>query len=212
MKKEVSRTKHVQKLFLTGLLVILPVGLTCFIVVWLFNTFDNLLGRFIQNWIGFRIPGLGIILTLALIFLVGLIVSNVVGKKLNHLVEKLFSSIPLVKTIYTPIRDMIRNFSGEGKQALQRVVMVEFPDKQTKSLGFVINDAVQVNNKQMVSVFVPTTPNPTNGFLMFAESAALEDVDMEVDDAIKLIVSMGSIIPDAWKPAVLPPEGVSDMN
>lgn len=196
MKKILNSFKNV---FLTGLFVALPIAVTIFVIIWFFKLVDSLLGDLLANVFNVYIPGLGILTTIALIFAIGLLTSNVIGKKLTHYVEGLLLKIPIIKTIYSPAKDIMKNFSGKSSSSFRKVVLVEFPSEGMNSIGFVTKEYMQVKGKTMHAVFIPTTPNPTNGFLIYVEPHKYQDLYIPVDDALKTIISLGSISPDIFK-------------
>jgi len=186
--------KKIEKWFLAGIAVVLPVAVTIFVLIWLFNLLDGIFRNLIEKIFGWTIPGLGLLVLLIIIFLVGIFVSNFVGRKITGWFEKLIGKIPLIKTIYNPVRKIISGLSSEKTESFQKVVMVEFPQKGKKSIGFITNSNFTLEGEDKVSVFVPTTPNPTNGFLIIVDRKDLEILDMTVNEGLNTVVSIGSTI------------------
>ncbi len=120
--------------------------------------------------------------------------SNFVGRKITGWFEKIIGKIPLIKTVYNPIRKIISGLSGEKTESFQKVVMVEFPQKGRKSIGFITNSNFTLKGEEKISVFVPTTPNPTNGFLIIVDRKDVEILDMTVNEGLNTVVSIGSTI------------------
>ncbi|MFO7612311.1 MAG: DUF502 domain-containing protein [Clostridia bacterium] len=186
--------KKIRKWFLSGLAVILPVGLTAFILVWLFNLLDGILRNLIAWVFGKDIPGLGLLFLLIFILLVGLFTSNFIGGKITVWFEKIIGKIPLIKTVYNPLKNIISGLSSDTAGSFMKVVVVEFPMKGSKSIGFITNTNFSIGGEDKISVFIPTTPNPTNGFLIMLDKDDAEILDVTVNEGLNMVVSMGSSI------------------
>jgi len=187
--------KRFKKYLGTGLLVILPISLSLYIIFIVARFFDNILSAPIDGIIGFHIPGLGIVIVLLLVLLIGLFSSHFIGKKIATLIEKIFGNMPLVKKLYSPIRDIVKTFIGtdKGKKSFTKVVLVDFPTKESKSIGFITNEDVTINGVVYSSIFIPTTPNPTNGFLIYKKYAELKILDVTVEQGINMVISMSTV-------------------
>lgn len=200
--KHKTKLKTIQNIFLKGFFVILPIGLTIFLLIYLFDLLDNLLGTPISNVIGVDIPGLGFVILLGTIFLIGLFVSNVVGHRITKMIEDIFKNMPIVKKFYTPIKEVMKSISGEDRVgSFRKVVYTEFPTSGAHSIGFITNEGIDFGGILKDAVFIPTTPNPTNGFLVYLEPSQYQVVDMPVEDAVKMVVSLGTVSPDMMKSA-----------
>ncbi len=186
--------KKIEKWFLSGIAVVLPVAVTIFVLVWLFNLLDGILRDLINKIFKVDIPGLGLLVLILLIFLIGMFTSNFVGRKITGWFEKIIGKIPLIKTVYNPVRKIISGLSSEKNESFQKVVMVEFPQKGRKSIGFITNSNFTLEGEEKISVFVPTTPNPTNGFLIIVDRKDVEILDMTVNEGLNTVVSIGSAI------------------
>lgn len=178
-----------------GLLVIVPVALTVGVLVFLFGLLDNWTQPLAKRLLGREIPGLGLLLTLLLVYVTGLLSTNLLGKKLLELFDRLLENLPLVKTVYTASKQLVEAVSPGGRRAFRRVVLVEYPKKGTFALGFVTGDGIGPLKNQMVSVYVPTAINPTSGFLIFAEPGDILESGLSIEEAIKLVVSGGVVRP-----------------
>jgi len=190
--------KALQRHFLTGLLAITPLAVT----VWILWRFYKLVSGFMRLWIG-RVPGLGEmypepVLTLLgvsvfvlVIVLVGLFTRNLIGIAFFRLVDRFFERIPVVKSIFTALKQIAAVFLRDQRTAFQQVVLFAYPRPGLYSLGFVTRDEP---GDAMVNVFLPTTPNPTSGFMLLVPRHELEVLPIPVEDAIKLIVAGGSIM------------------
>ena len=200
--------RRVRNIFITGLLVTLPIAFTIFILNFLFNTLDNWLSPGITKLLilagapileDFRVPGLGVAATVLIIFLVGVLTKNIFGAKLVQLGEMIVEKIPIVRNIYTGAQQVVTTIAHTDTNAFSRVVLVEFPRKGIHAMGFVTSETkgeVQaLLEDDVVSVFVPTTPNPTSGFLVFLPQNDIIDLSMSVEDGIKLIISCGIVTP-----------------
>ena len=186
--------RKIEKWFLSGIAVVLPVAVTVFVLIWLFNLLDGILRNLIDRLFGINIPGLGLLVLIIIIFLVGIFTSNFIGKKITGWFEKIIGKIPLFKTVYNPVRKIISGLSGEKTESFQQVVLIEFPQEGRKSIGFITNSDFSIDEGENVSVFVPTTPNPTNGFLIIVDKKDVEVLDMSVNEGLNAVVSIGSAL------------------
>jgi uncharacterized membrane protein len=195
---------NLKNIFLTGLVVIVPVGLTLYILVFLIGMMDGLLTLIPQKYhsnalIGFHIPGLGIIITILLIFICGLMTKSIVGNRIVLYGEGLLDRIPIVRSIHLAIKKIVDSMVLYRSRSFKKVVLVEFPRKGAYTLAFVTgesaNEIYSKTGERCVSVYVPTTPNPTSGyFIMFPEHEVVQ-LDMSVEDAFTLIISGGIVHP-----------------
>ena len=191
--------KHLRTFFIAGLFTVLPIALSFWILGSVLVGLDSILGDQITSFLGFRIPGLGLILGVGFILIVGMITSNVVGKKMTEVVENNLVRIPVLKTIYLPIRDILNNFSDKKSNNFKKAVLVEYPKAKIYSMGFITKESIEVDGIPKTVVFIPTTPNPTSGFLVYLNKGDYMEIDIPVDKALKSIVSLGSISPDVIK-------------
>ncbi len=178
---------------LKGLLVLLPIGLTFLIFGKVLNVLDMILGRTIYKIIGMKIPGLGLLAAILLVAATGALASNVIGRKITLLMEESMANFPIVKAIYNPIRDVVKNFTSKSSNNFKKAVFVTYPMEDSYSIGFITKERVQVGDKLKTAIFIPTTPNPTSGFLVYLSSDKYKELDIPVDVALKAIVSLGSI-------------------
>lgn len=201
------RTK-LQNLFIAGLLVLLPISITVFILTFIFKKLDNLLSpAFVKLLIlsglplqeGQSIPGLGFVATIIIIIFTGLITKNILGKKLFGLGEILVEKIPVARSIYSGAKQIIDTVSKSQLDAFNKVIMVEYPRRGLFSIGFVTCESkgeIQENiEEDVVNVFIPTTPNPTSGLLIFVPKKDVIPLSMSVEEGIKLVVSGGIVTP-----------------
>ncbi|KUJ73095.1 hypothetical protein AVO41_03950 [Thiomicrospira sp. WB1] len=190
---------------IAGLLVWLPLGVTVAALIFLINLFDRsllLLPASLrpEQWLGVDIPGLGIILSLVLIFFTGMLVANFFGRYLFGWWEKLLSRIPLVRSIYTAVKQISEALFGEGAQTFQKAYLIEYPRKGLWTIGFQTSKTVgeaqiKTGFGEVVNVFVPTTPNPTSGFFLIVDRQEVHELDMTIDEALKMVISGGVVVP-----------------
>ena len=181
--------------FVTGLLVSIPLGATILILVWLFNTVDNLLQPFITDIWGRTIPGVGVGVTVVLIYVVGIIASNMLGKKLIQYGESLLGRIPVFRYLYTGIKQIVDSFSAPDKTGFMQVVLVEFPRKGMRAIAFVTNEITDESGQKLLNILIPNSPNPMSGFLQIVKEEEVVRTKVSVDQALKMIVSAGRMTP-----------------
>ena len=200
--------KDVRKRMLTGLLLILPVYVTFFVVKFLFSFVGGTLAPVIKKVLQFYgvalpkssldefiITFFGIILTFIALYFIGIFAANFVGKAIISYFENLLTKTPIIRTIYSSVKQIIHAVSLPGKQAFKRVVLVDFPKEGTKSIGFVTSDTQYNKEQKYITVFIPTTPNPTTGFLIFVTEDTVTDTTLTVEEAFKTLFSGGVLTP-----------------
>ena len=188
-----------------GLLAIVPIAVTFWILKFLFNFLDSLASPFLKK-VGIEIPGLGIILTLLFIFVLGLIITNVLGKTLFNWGEKILAKLPIVNTIYNTIKQITSAFSGSTVKSFQQVIFIQYPREGLWTMCFVTNQSKNENGDTFYHVFVPTTPNPTSGvFIVIPKKDAIHP-DISVEDGLKAIISGGILDPGNSLSGKLPPQ------
>lgn len=203
MLKRVKR--RIRNIFITGLLITLPIAITFFILKFLFKNLDALSPVFTELLIqagapipeGFRIPFIGFFMTFLIILLVGILTTNIFGKQIVHLGETLVEKIPFVRRIYSGTKQVVVAFANTDTDSFKKVVLIEFPRKGIHAIGFVTGEArgeVQKHTHgQVINVFVPTTPNPTSGFLVFSPPEEVQEIAMSIEDGVKYVVSGGIV-------------------
>ena len=185
--------RNLRRHFLTGVLVIIPIGATIFILYWIFSSIDNILQPVIQLTLGRPIPGVGFGITVLLIYLVGVIASNVVGRRLIGYGESLLAKVPLVRPLYAGIKQLVEGFSMPGKAGFTEAVLVEFPRKGIWTIGFVTNESLLKSGEKQLNIFIPTAPNPTSGFLQIVREDEVIRTNIPVDEAVKMVISAGKV-------------------
>jgi uncharacterized membrane protein len=196
--------KHLRTKIFAGILVILPLGITFLVLKFVFNTLDNIIGPLIPHVMiypfnqKFSIPGLGIIAFFLLLYLIGLITTNVLGRKLVTWGDSLFNNIPVVKNIYSASKQLTDAFSASRKGSFRQAVFIEFPQEGNYMLGFVTNELTDSENQKKVAVFIPTAFIPPQGFLLFLPKEKVLPSPMTVEEAIKAIMSAGIVAPHSF--------------
>lgn len=193
-----------KKYFITGLLIWIPVAITAWVLAMIVNIMDQsllLLPATIrpEALMGFYIPGIGAILTLLVVFITGLVATNIIGQRLILFWEGVLTRIPVVKSIYYSVKQISDTlFSGSG-EAFRKVLLVRYPHPEAWSVAFLTSTPATsisaVVDEEHVGVFIPTTPSPVNGFFFFVRKSDTIELDMSVDDALKYIISMGVVAP-----------------
>ena len=186
--------------FLAGIVVLVPIGFTLYLTIFLIKISSKLLPNEINpnNYLPFSIPGLEILLSVIIIIIVGGISLSFFGKRIVSIINEIFKKIPILRTIYSAIGQMTQSFTSTGKDK-KSVVLVEYPKKGSWAVGFATKEnegeISKKVNKQMINVFVPTTPNPTSGFLLMYPKDEVIYLDMSFEEASKFIVSAGTSDP-----------------
>ena len=182
--------------FLAGILVVVPLAGTALIIKWLFEAIDGVLEPAVEAIFGRPVPGIGFVVLILLVLLAGLIVSNVLGKRLVSYGESLLSEVPMVRELYNTFKQVLESVLLPHKGGFKEVVLIEFPRPGMKTIGFVTNRIKDSSGQDLVTIYIPTTPNPTSGYLEILPAADVVALDMPIDDAIKMIVSGGMISPE----------------
>jgi uncharacterized membrane protein len=190
-----------RRYFLGGILAIVPLIITIFVLRFLFLRIDGILSPFITELLGYKVPGLGLVGTIILIFLAGFLTANVIGSRLFKIWEIFLVKTPLVRTIYGSSKQLVQAISTTDKQSFKQVVMVEFPRKGLYYLAFVTNEIKVVlkdETREFVIVFIPSTPTPFTGWTMFFPKEELTPLDLTVEEGIKFFVSGGIVSPERF--------------
>jgi len=205
--------RKIKTYFLAGLIFLIPLIGTIYVLYVIFKFFDGILRPFFQAGIGMTIPGLtlfpgiSLFITILIIFLVGILISNTIGKKIMESFETSLFKIPLVRGIYGIIKEVINSLLLQ-KRDFQRVVVIEYPRKNVYALGFVTGESFikskDLDGKDLITVFVPTAPNPTSGMIILFPGNEVYTSNLSVEDALKFIVSGGFVIP--------PPEKIEENS
>ena len=184
---------HIQAKLGAGLLVWIPLAVTFMVLKFLFVSIDSLLRPVIERTLNFSFPGLGILLTIILLYITGVLTTNIFGKYLVHLGERILLRLPFVRTIYQSVKQIMQTLSMPSEQRFKKVVIIEYPRHGLRAIGFVTGATLGANNQRFVSVFIPTSPNPTSGMLELIPEEDVEEAKISVEEALKIIMSGGII-------------------
>jgi uncharacterized membrane protein len=202
-----------RRYFISGLLFWLPIWATYVVIKFLVDILNNSVSLMPHPYqpdvlLGFHVPGIGVFISLVVILVTGLLVANFLGRKLVGLWESIVTRIPLVRTVYTGVKQVLDTLFSPGGQSFRKVLLVEYPREGMWSLAFQTGDGTDevehsVNEGEMVSLFIPTTPNPTSGFLMLIPRKKVIELKMSVEQALKYVISLGVVQPES------PPKKIS---
>ena len=202
-----------RKWLFAGLLVVLPVAITLWVLQWIINTLDQTLLILPNAWhpdrlLGFHLPGLGVLLALGVLLLVGAGASNYVGRHLLGWSDGVFNRIPVVRSIYSGVKQVSDTLFAENGNAFRKAVLVQWPRPDVWTIAFVTGapggDVANHLQGEWVSVYVPTTPNPTGGYFVMLRRSDCIELHMSVDEALRYIISMGVVVPPAVSPQTPP--------
>lgn len=204
-----------KRYFITGLLVLVPLVITIWVLKALLGLMDQSLLLLPTSWrplaqTGYDIPGIGALLTLLIVFVTGMIATNFFGKRIILFWESLLSRVPVVKSIYYSVKQVSDTLFSDSGQAFRKALLVQYPREGSWTIAFMTGqpggDVVNHLKGEYVSVYVPTTPNPTSGFFLMMPKADVVELDMSVDEALKYIISMGVVAPGARKARASTPD------
>lgn len=193
-----------KKYLIAGLLVWVPLGITMLVIKLLVDITDQTLVLLPEKYqpevlFGFKIPGLGVVLSTLVVLITGMIVANFFGRSIVGMWEKFLARIPFVSKIYTGVKQVLETVLSSQGQSFRKVLLIEYPRKGIWTLAFQTSsesgEAHHRINRDLVNIFVPTTPNPTSGFFLMIPREEVIELDMSVDDGLKKIISMGVVVP-----------------
>jgi len=191
-----------------GILILVPLWVTFSILEYLINKFDNIMALLPEAYqpdtlLGFHIPGLGLIIVLIIVFFTGMLATNFVGNYVVNMWDALLSRIPLVRSIHASVKQILSTMLKPSGQSFRKVLLIEYPRKGIWTLAFQtgsgLPEITEHLDMEMISVFVPTTPNPTGGFLLLIPKKDATELNISVDSALKMIISLGVILPKELK-------------
>lgn len=206
--------KFIRRYLVAGLLVWVPLGITLLVVRLLVRWLDGSLLLLPEAYrpeslLGFSIPGLGVLVSVLIVFFTGVLVANLFGRSLVSVWERLLARIPLVRSIYSGAKQLAETMFSEAGQSFRKVLLIEFPRKGLWTLAFQTGtdagEARLKTGRDLVNVYVPTTPNPTGGYFVMVPREDVVELDMSVDDGLKMLMSMGAVVPGAHGPAAPSP-------
>ena len=201
-----------KKYFITGLLVLVPLLITVWVISTLIQTMDQTLLLLPEHWrpkklLGYDLPGFGVLLTIVIIFVTGLVATNIFGQQLIEWWEKLLTRVPVVKSIYSSVKQVSDTLFSSSGNAFRKALLVQYPRQGSWTIAFLTGvpggDVSNHLQGDYVSVYVPTTPNPTSGFFLMMPKADVIELNMSVDQALKYIISMGVVAPPDSPPKLL---------
>lgn len=207
-----------RRYIMAGLLVWLPLGVTILVIKMLVDLMDRTLlllpARYQpEQLLGMHIPGLGVIVAVVVVLSTGIIVANLFGRKLVEGWESLLARIPLVRSVYSAVKQIAETMFSSSGQSFRKVLLVEYPRKGLWTLAFQtgtdIGEAQQKTERDVINIYIPTTPNPTSGFFIMVPKEDVVELDMSVDEGLRMIISMGSVVPNAIKEELTSPSEVS---
>ncbi len=198
----------VKRYLITGLLIWVPLVITVWVLNLLVSTMDQTLLLLplelrTEQWLGVHIPGLGVLLTLLIVFLTGLLAANIIGQRMVLFWEGLLARIPVVNSIYNGVKQVSDTLFSPTGQAFRKALLVQYPRQGSWTIAFQTGvpggDVANHLQGDFVSVYVPTTPNPTSGFFLMMPRSDVIELDMSIDEALKYIISMGVVAPSSGK-------------
>lgn len=217
-------SKALKKYLITGVLVWLPIAVTIWVITYIVSASDQLINLLPSHWqpkyfLGFNIPGLGVIVAVVVLFITGLFAANVLGKRIISAWDALLGRIPVVKSIYSSVKKVSESLLSDSSRSFKTPVLVQFPQPNIWTLAFV-SGHIPLSLKQglpegdeYISVYVPTTPNPTGGYYIMVKKSDVREVDMSVDEALKYVISLGMVMPDDLeKPMIALPKSMPSEN
>ena len=195
----------IKRYLITGLLIWVPLVITFWVLDLLVSTMDQTLLLLptefrTENWLGFHVPGMGVVMTLVIVFLTGVFATNLLGARLVHLWHEILNRIPVVNWIYSSVKQISDTLFSSSGQAFRKAVLVRWPSPGMWTIAFLTGtpggDVANHLKGDYVSIYVPTTPNPTGGYFVMMPREAVIELDMTVDEALKYIISMGVVVPN----------------
>ena len=213
--------KALKKYLITGVLVWLPIAVTIWAMTYIISAADRLISLLPESWQpqhfwGFNIPGLGIVAATVVLFVTGVFAANVLGRRILGAWDSLFGRIPVVKSIYSSVKKVSESLLSDSSRSFKTPVLVPFPQPGIWTIAFVsghIPDKLKGSLPQdddYISVYVPTTPNPTGGYYIMVKKSDVRELDMSVDQALKYVISLGMVMPDDLPVKVLPAQKPSE--
>ncbi len=200
-KIKISFFSKLRNYFLTGIVVLIPIGITLYLTLFLVKFSSKIIPKEINpnNYLNYAIPGLEILIALIIITFIGWLSVSFIGRRFLSLVDTLFTKIPILRTIYSAVGTMTQTFTKSDSDSKKSVVLIEYPRKGSWAVGFATQDnqgeIKQKTKEDLINVFVPTTPNPTSGFLLMFPRSEVIYLDMTFEEASKFIVSAGTSNP-----------------
>ena len=197
--------------FLTGVVVTAPIGITFYVAILFIGFIDGKVKNFIpekyhfDNLLPFDIPGIGLLFVLAFLTFIGFLTAGLIGRYVIKLGERIISRLPIIRSIYGALKQIFESVLNSSSKSFREVVLIEYPRKGIWAIGFITGDTKEeireISEMEMVNVFLPTTPNPTSGFLLFLPKKDVQILSMSVEEGIKMVISGGIVTPNFIKKA-----------
>ena len=206
IRQKINVFRRLRTYFLTGIVVTAPIGITIWLSIQAINFFDNLINNFIpakynpETYFEHGLPGSGIIITIIILTLIGALAANFLGRVLLKSGERILDRMPVIRTIYSALKQIFIAVIQQSDRSFRDVVIIEYPRKGIWAIGFVTSETKgeiqDLSDDKLLNIFLPTTPNPTSGFILFVPRKDVLILDMSVEDAAKLVISAGLVVPD----------------
>tara|TARA_Y100001960_G_C14776419_1_gene883465 strand:+ start:1403 stop:2065 length:663 start_codon:yes stop_codon:yes gene_type:complete len=206
MEKSKSSFTKIRSYFLTGIIVTAPVGLTFYVAILFIGFIDSKVKSIIpskyhyDNLLPFDIPGIGLVIVFLLLTFIGFLTAGLIGRYIIKLGERIISRLPIIRSIYGALKQIFENVLNSSSKSFREVVLIEYPRKGIWAIGFITGntkgEVKSLSNKEMVNVFLPTTPNPTSGFLLFLPKKDVKILNMSIEEGIKMVISGGIVTPN----------------
>ena len=191
--------KFIRRHFLIGLIVLAPTVVTGYLTWWVFVRVDNIIAPLKVRYPVIDIPGLGFAVILLSVLIVGIVANNLIGRRIISWGERVVNSLPIIRRVYMAVKEISEVFLSDRKTAFQSVVLVRYPHKDAYALAFVTKDGIpyfnELTDEALINVFLPTTPNPTSGFMLMLPKREVLRVDISVEEAMKIVISGGAFSP-----------------
>lgn len=199
-----TKSSHIRRYFIAGLLIWVPLVITLWVLNLLVGTLDQILNLLppqfrTENWLGVHVPGFGVAMTVLIVFVTGVLAANIIGQRLVVFWERVLARIPVVNSIYKGVKQVSDTLFAPGGQAFRKALLVQWPREGVWTIAFLTGtpggEVASHLNGNYLSIYVPTTPNPTGGYFVMVRRSEVIELDMTVDEALKYIISMGVVGP-----------------
>lgn len=204
--------RTIRNRFIAGLLIIIPAAVTWWVIWKIFHSVDSMLRPVQQRIPAIDVPGIGFGVVLLLILLTGIFAGNFIGRRIISRFERVLYRLPIIRRIYTGVKELSQLFIADRRMVFHRVVLIRYPHEYSRALAFVTDDSARgldnLVGSRVLSVFVPTTPNPTSGFLLIVPEDDVVTVPIDVEEGLKMVISGGVYVPDHLKAPPAPTSAV----
>ncbi len=202
--------RYIRNRFLAGLIILIPLAVTGWVIWKIFSSVDSILRPIQQRYPVIDVPGVGFVVVLLLILFTGVFAGNFIGRRIIGRFERLVSRLPLVRRIYRGVKELSELLIADRRMVFRRAVLIRYPHRDAWALAFVTDETHVFDTgdgRRLISVFVPTTPNPTSGFLLFVPAEDVRDVPVDVEEALKTVISGGVYVPERLREGIAAPSG-----